>query len=68
MTFQLPVTESAGGKYFHIEQTMSESGKKMIFHVESVRADAHGSVAHCKSADITLDTDRAGRLIRKGIV
>jgi uncharacterized OsmC-like protein len=34
---------------------------KMIFHVETVRVDAHGSVAYCKAADITLDTDLAGR-------
>lgn len=34
---------------------------KLIFHVETVRVDAHGSVAHCKTADITLDTDLAGR-------
>lgn len=40
---------------------MIEPNQKMIFHVESVRADAHGSVAHCQSADITLDTDLAGR-------
>jgi uncharacterized OsmC-like protein len=40
---------------------MSESSKKMIFHVETLRTDAHGSVAHCKSAEITLDTDFAGR-------
>jgi uncharacterized OsmC-like protein len=40
---------------------MSDPNKKMIFHVETVRIDAHGSVAHCKSADITLDTDLAGR-------
>jgi uncharacterized OsmC-like protein len=40
---------------------MSEPNKKLIFHVETVRIDAHGSVAHCKSADITLDTDLAGR-------
>lgn len=46
---------------------MSEPGKKMIFHVETVCADAHRSVAHCKSADITLDIGLAGRLIRKGI-
>lgn len=26
-----------------------------------MRSDAHGSVAHCKSSDITLDTDLAGR-------
>jgi uncharacterized OsmC-like protein len=40
---------------------MSEPNKKLIFHVETVRIDAHGSVAHCKSADITVDTDLAGR-------
>jgi uncharacterized OsmC-like protein len=40
---------------------MSEPGKKTIFHVETGRADAHGSVAHCKAADITLDTALAGR-------
>ena len=34
---------------------------KMTFHVETVRVNAHGSVAHCKAADITLDTDLAGR-------
>lgn len=33
---------------------------KMTFHVETVRLDAHGSRAHCKQADITLDTDLAG--------
>ena len=40
---------------------MSDPNKKMIFHVKAVRIDAHGSVAHCKLADITLDTDLAGR-------
>jgi len=40
---------------------MSEPNQKMIFHVKTVRTDAHRSVAHCKSADITLDTDLAGR-------
>ena len=34
---------------------------KMAFHVDSVRVDAHGSVSRCKAADITLDTDLAGR-------
>jgi uncharacterized OsmC-like protein len=38
---------------------MSES--KMRFHVETVRLDGHGSVARCKQAEITLDTDLAGR-------
>ena len=34
---------------------------KLTFYVETVRVDMHGSVAHCKAADITLDTDLAGR-------
>jgi uncharacterized OsmC-like protein len=34
---------------------------KLTFYVETVRVDAHGSLAHCKAADITLDTDLAGR-------
>ena len=38
---------------------MSES--KMRFHVETVRLDGHSSVARCKQAEITLDTDLAGR-------
>lgn len=40
---------------------MSESAPKMVFHVATQRIDVHGSVAHCKEADITLDTDLAGR-------
>ena len=40
---------------------MSEPNQKMIFHVKTARIDAHGSLAQCKSADITLDTDLAGR-------
>jgi uncharacterized OsmC-like protein len=32
----------------------------MCFHVEAVRLDEHGSVARCKQAEITLDTDLAG--------
>ena len=40
---------------------MSDPNKKMIFHVKTVRIDGHGSLAKCKSADITLDTDLAGR-------
>ena len=34
---------------------------KLTFYVETVRVDMHSSVAHCKAADITLDTDLAGR-------
>ncbi len=37
------------------------SNPKMTFHVVTVRLDAHGSVSRCKAADITLDTDLAGR-------
>lgn len=33
----------------------------MDFHITAVRQDAHGSLARCKSAEITLDTDLAGR-------
>ena len=33
---------------------------KMTFHVETVRVDAHGSLARCKAAEIALDTDLAG--------
>lgn len=40
---------------------MDESKPKMRFHVATQRSDAHGSVAHCKEAAITLDTDMAGR-------
>ncbi|GAB1232605.1 hypothetical protein UT4_10710 [Ferrigenium sp. UT4] len=40
---------------------MGEPASKMAFHVVTRRSDAHGSEAHCKSADITLDTDLAGR-------
>ena len=36
------------------------SGSKMRFHVEAVRLDGRGSVARCKQAEITLDTDLAG--------
>jgi uncharacterized OsmC-like protein len=40
---------------------MPDPNQKMIFHVRTVRIDAHGSLAQCKSAAITLDTDPAGR-------
>ena len=32
----------------------------MTFHVEARRIAAHGSLARCKNAQITLDTDLAG--------
>lgn len=34
---------------------------KMEFHVRARRADAHGGIAECKAATLTLDTDLAGR-------
>ncbi|MEX0942198.1 MAG: OsmC family protein [Pseudomonadales bacterium] len=40
---------------------MSETKTKMTFSVSARRVDAYGSLAHCKDADITLDTDLAGR-------
>jgi uncharacterized OsmC-like protein len=40
---------------------MNDPNQKMVFHVKTVRSSAHGSVAQCKSAEITLDTDLAGR-------
>lgn len=33
---------------------------KLSFHVETFRLGPHGSVAHCKQAEIPLDTDLAG--------
>jgi uncharacterized OsmC-like protein len=33
----------------------------MTFEVQARRVDAHGSLAHCKETDITLDTNLAGR-------
>lgn len=40
---------------------MSDTRPKMTFDVSARRIDAHGSTAHCKDADIALDTDLAGR-------
>lgn len=39
---------------------MTETSTKMTFHVTSRRVDAHGSLSHCKNAEIALDTDMAG--------
>lgn len=39
---------------------MSNTPTKMTFDVTARRIDAHSSSAHCKGADITLDTDLAG--------
>jgi uncharacterized OsmC-like protein len=40
---------------------MSEPRPKLTFTVNARRIDAHGSQADCKSAQILLDTDLAGR-------
>jgi uncharacterized OsmC-like protein len=39
---------------------MNTSATRMEFHVTTRRVDAHGSLAHCKQAEIALDTDLAG--------
>lgn len=40
---------------------MNNPAQKMEFHVRAKRFDSHGSLAECKDATITLDTDMAGR-------
>jgi len=40
---------------------MTNAKTKMTFSVRAQRLDAHGSLARCKDADITLDTDVSGR-------
>ena len=40
---------------------MTANTPKMTFEVTARRLDAHGSQADCKDAQITLDTDLAGR-------
>ena len=40
---------------------MSQTAAKMTFRVNARRVDSHGSLAHCKEAEIILDTDLAGR-------
>lgn len=40
---------------------MTDTNGKMTFEVVTRRTDAHGSNARCKDAEITLDTDMAGR-------
>ncbi|WP_426689597.1 OsmC family protein [Rhodanobacter ginsengiterrae] len=42
-------------------QTQSEAPRKLTFQVSARRTNAHGSVAHCKDAELLLDTDRVGR-------
>lgn len=41
---------------------MTETTRKLTFHVNARRTDAHGSVAQCKQAELVLDTDLAGRM------
>ncbi len=41
---------------------MNDQPIQMRFHVTSRRVDAHGSLSHCKSATIALDTDLAGNV------
>ena len=36
------------------------SDRKMTFHVQSKRTDAHSSISCCKNAEIALDTDLVG--------
>lgn len=40
---------------------MTDAKKKLEYDVAAERIDAHGSVARCKEAVISLDTDLAGR-------
>ena len=41
---------------------MTEPAGKLSFHAMAHRPDAHGSVARCKSAELSLDTALSGRL------
>ncbi len=41
--------------------SMTEAKPKMTFTVNTRRVDAHGSLAKCKEASVTLDTDVNGR-------
>lgn len=40
---------------------VTQARDKLTFQVEAWRVDAHGSHARCKEAELTLDTDLAGR-------
>lgn len=40
---------------------MTETPKKLEYDVTAERIDAHGSLARCKDATVTIDTDLAGR-------
>ena len=54
---------SSGWLHEKMDKTvpMTKASVKMEFRVTAKRLDAHGSVAGCKDASITLDTDMAGR-------
>lgn len=43
------------------ESSMAGETAKMQFEVSARRVDAHASMAFCKDARLTLDTDSAGR-------
>ncbi|MEO7962796.1 MAG: OsmC family protein [Gemmatimonadaceae bacterium] len=40
---------------------MAKTTSKLEYAVTAVRLDAHGSIARCKDAVVTVDTDLAGR-------
>lgn len=40
---------------------MTETPKKLEYDVTAERIDAHGSLARCKDATVTIDIDLAGR-------
>lgn len=40
---------------------MTNEKSKMAFNVHAYRVDAHGSQAQCKAANLSIDTDLAGR-------
>lgn len=40
---------------------MTSTSTPLTFDISARRIDAHGSSAHCKDADIALDTDLGGR-------
>jgi len=47
---------------FRKENITRMDGKPALeYHVSAARVDSHGSIANCKSAKISLDTDPAGR-------
>lgn len=40
---------------------MTDAASRLTYDITAERIDAHGSIARCKDAAITLDTDLAGR-------